>query len=158
MKDHQCGPLGSYSILLGVVFKKEGVVGPCLLVLASVPLSCPLPKMCLMPPVTCISSNDPAFAGLFARLNPSSEEDRPSATEVIDDFEGEQETLLPPSPGTEDADDVDDDLDEPEAGADMGTNMDKAGDSAFARLEDAVRNASKGVTEGTDAEYRRFVE
>ena len=79
-------------------------------------------------------------------------------TEVIDDFEGEQETLLPCSPGAEDPDDVDEaDNDEAEISGDTATNANKREDSAFAKLEDTVRNASKGVTEGTDAEYRRFV-
>jgi hypothetical protein len=93
--------------------------------------------------------SNPQFAGLLQRLSPDKEDDVPSATEVVDDYEGEQETLdLQSSLGGED--DPDD--------SDSEDGEEDAGDEAnvgFSGLEDVVKNASKGVTEGTDGEYKR---
>jgi hypothetical protein len=99
------------------------------------------------PPSDNLLSN-PAFAGLFQRLSPDKEDDVPSATEVVDDYEGEQETL---------------DLQSNTQAGDNGGEGDEDGDEdigdevsgGFSGLEDVVKNASKGVTEGTDGEYRR---
>ena len=37
--------------------------------------------------------SDPTFAGLFLVLNPEDESEQPSATQIVDDYEAEQETL-----------------------------------------------------------------
>jgi hypothetical protein len=92
----------------------------------------------------------PLLAGLRQTLNPENEDDEPSATEISDDCDGEQETIdLQTSESLcEDSDnDSDDDEDED----------DKQTHAEFAKLADVVKNASKGVTEGTDSEYRRFL-
>jgi hypothetical protein len=89
-------------------------------------------------------ANDPAVAGLLSTLNPEKEEEQPIATEVVDDYEAEQETLLSNSINNEDNEDHEDHED----------SEDKE-DTEFPQLEDTIRNASKGVTEGTDSEYRR---
>jgi hypothetical protein len=61
----------------------------------------------------------------------------------VDDYEGEQETLdLQNSTGDDSGEDVDEDADDE---ASVG----------FSGLKDVVKNASKGITEGTDAEYKR---
>jgi hypothetical protein len=96
------------------------------------------------------SPSDPAFAGLFATLHPDNEAERPSTTEVIDDYEGEQETLLSCCADVEPGDEEED----------LGMDIDDDGDmenNGFLQLNNTVRNASKGVTEGTDAEYKRSV-
>lgn len=92
--------------------------------------------------------SNPQFAGLFQRLSPDKEDDVSSATEIVDDFEGEQETLdLQSSAGDNSGEDDPDDNDSEDGDeASMG----------FSGLEDVVKNASKGVMEGTDGEYRRF--
>jgi hypothetical protein len=98
-------------------------------------------------PVQC-SLDDPAFAGLFATLHPANEEEQPSATQIIDDYEGEQETLLSHCADIEPSDEEED----------CSMNVDDKGEiTGFSQLNDTVRNASKGVTEGTDAEYKRSV-
>jgi hypothetical protein len=98
--------------------------------------------------------SNPQFAGLFQTLS-LDKDDVPSATEVVDDYEGEQEMLdLQNSAGNSDntgEDDTDDN--------DNGDHEEEAGDKAsvgFSGLKDVVKNASKGITEGTDAEYRRY--
>ena len=79
--------------------------------------------------------------------------DVPSAAEVVDDYEGEQETLdlqINTGDGSTDSEDSDDE--------DDSSDDENAGDEAslgFLGLKDVVKNASKGVTEGTDSEYRR---
>jgi hypothetical protein len=82
---------------------------------------------------------NPQFAGLFQRLSPDKEDDVPSATEVVDDYEGEQETLDLQTSACDDND--------LENGEEVSAGV--------SELEDVVKNASKGVTEGTDGEYRR---
>jgi hypothetical protein len=90
---------------------------------------------------------NPQFAGLFQRLSPE-EEDVPSAAEVVDDYEGEQETLdLQNGTGDNCRDSEDDDDSEEDPGEEESVG--------FSGLENVVKNASKGVTEGTDGEYRR---
>jgi hypothetical protein len=93
---------------------------------------------------------NPQFAGLFQRLSPGMDsEDLPSAAEVVDDYEGEQETLdLQNGTGDNCSEDDDDDQDNEE---DSGEEE----SAGFSGLQDVVKNASKGVTEGTDGEYRR---
>ena len=98
-----------------------------------------------------LSNLNPLFAGLFQRVSPDKEEDVPSAAEVVDDYEGEQETLdlqnsTSDNHGEADADDNDSDNEE---------DTDDEASVGFSGLEDVVKNASKGVTEGTDGEYRR---
>ena len=113
----------------------------------------------LQPLMASLSSEDellsnPQFAGLFRRLN-MDQDDVPSATEVVDDYEGEQESIDLQNSGDiraeENADDDDSDLDSEDSDED-------AGDEAsiqFSGLEDVVKNASKGITDGTEGEYRR---
>ena len=98
--------------------------------------------------------SNPQYSGLFQRLSPDKEDDVPNATEVEDDYEGEQETLdlqnsvlAGDNHGEDDADDVDSEDGEGDAGDEASMQ--------FSGLEDVVKNASKGVTEGTDGEYRR---
>ena len=87
--------------------------------------------------------SNPQFAGLFQRLN-LDQDDVPSAAEVVDDFEGEQETIDLQNIGEENSDEEDSHGD--------------AGDEAimkYSGLEDIIKSASKGITEGTEGEYRR---
>ena len=104
-----------------------------------------------------LSNLNPQLAGLFQRVSPDKEEDVSSAAEVVDDYEGEQETLdLQNGTGDnlnqgEDDSDVDDN-DNEDAEADDEVSVGISG------LKDVVKNASKGVTEGTDGEYRRSEE
>jgi hypothetical protein len=92
--------------------------------------------------------SSPQFAGLFQRLSPDKEGDVPSATEVVDDYEGEQETLDLQNSGEDDANDKDAE----DAGGEDARDEVSVG---FSGLEDVVKNASKGVTEGTDSEYKK---
>ena len=78
----------------------------------------------------------------------------PSAAEVVDDYKGEQETLDLQS-GTGEIDEDNADINN-EEGEDDDSGDEDAGDEAsvgFSGLKDVVKNASKGVTEGTDGEY-----
>lgn len=96
--------------------------------------------------------SNPQFAGLFQRLSPDKEDDVPSATEVVDDYEGEQETLdLQSSAGDNSGEHDPDDSDSEDGEEDAGDEA----NVGFSGLEDVVKNASKGVTEGTDGEYKR---
>jgi hypothetical protein len=97
-----------------------------------------------------LSDLNPQFAGLFQRLSPDKEEDVPSAAEVVDDYEGEQETLDLQN-GTGDNCGEDDDQNNDDSEEDPGEEE----SVGFSGLEDVVKKASKGVTEGTDGEYRR---
>ena len=94
-------------------------------------------------------SINPQFAGLFRRLS-LEKDDVPSAAEVVDDYEAEQETIDLQNSGG--------DLDGGEENADDSNSEDDEGDEASAGLsglEDVLKNASKGITEGTEGEYRR---
>ena len=98
-------------------------------------------------------SSDPTFAGLFLVLNLEDESEQPSATEIVDDYKAEQETLdlhgdTDSSAHLEGDGDEDDDARNDE-------DMDKAS-GGFSQLQETVKNASKGVTEGADGEYWRF--
>jgi hypothetical protein len=114
----------------------------------------PLATIMASPPSDDSLLCDPQFAGLFQRLNVDAS-DVPSAAEVVDDYEGEQETLdLQSSTGENNEDDADNDSEDEED----DSSEEDAGDEAsvgFTRLKNVVKNASKGVTEGTDSEYRR---
>ena len=87
-----------------------------------------------------LSGDNPDFAGLFATLNV---DEQPSATAIVDDYEAEQEAILSYGTGTESIND------EPseEEGA--------VGDD-ISQLQNTVKNASKGVTEGTHDGYKRY--
>jgi hypothetical protein len=92
--------------------------------------------------------SDPQFAGLFQTLSMDKDaSDVPSAAEIVDDYEGEQETLDLQSSNAEDGEEDDDDSSDDDAGDEESAE--------FSGLKDVVKNASKGVTEGTDNEYRR---
>jgi hypothetical protein len=91
--------------------------------------------------------SDPTFAGLFSALNPENDTEQPSATQIVDDYEAEQDTF---------------DL---HGGANVNSSAPSSNDKdmgkassgpEFSELQETVKNASKGVTEGTDGEYRRF--
>ena len=86
-------------------------------------------------PVAAIMSTglQPQFAALYEIVNPSDTSDKPEDLEIMDDLEGEQETVVPSS--TE------------EAGHSDDTHM--------SDLQDALLLVSKGVSEGTDASYQR---
>jgi negative regulator of genetic competence, sporulation and motility len=100
----------------------------------------------------------PLLAGLRQMLNPENEDDEPSATEISDDREGEQETIdIQTSEGLcEDGGDDSDDEDGNDSSNDEEDKDVKQMHAEFVELADVVKNASKGVTEGTDGEYRRF--
>ena len=105
-------------------------------------------------------SSNPQLAGLFQTLSMDKDAgDVPSAAEVVDDYEGEQETLdLQISTGDNDEDDADNDSEDGKDDVYNNNGDEDAGDQAnagFLGLKDVVKNASKGVTEGTDGEYRR---
>ena len=72
------------------------------------------------------------------------QDDVPSAAEVEDDVEGQQETIDLQNMGEENADDNED---EEDAGGEASMR--------YLVLEDVVKSASKGITEGTEDEYRR---
>jgi hypothetical protein len=91
-----------------------------------------------------VLSDNPDFTGLFATLNPFNEDEQPSATAIVDDYEAEQEALLSYGTGTEGTDDA--------GNGEGGTGV--ADD--ISQLQNTVKNASKGVTEGTDDGYRRY--
>ena len=94
---------------------------------------------------------NPEFAGLFRTLS-FDKDDVPSAAEVVDDYEGEQETLdLQNNAGDNGGEDDADDNSSEDANEDAGDEA----SVGFSGLKDVVKNASKGITEGTDAEYRR---
>lgn len=71
-------------------------------------------------------ANDPAFAGVAQVYNQTISS--LDRDEIDDDISGEQETVMNPN----------------------------AEAARFAQLEDAVLEASKGVGEGTDGEYKRY--
>ena len=75
----------------------------------------------------------PAFAGLHSVLN-STSDGRPEPDDIIDDINGKQETL-------------------PDLTPDDATPSDS--DTLISQWRTSVTGASKGVTEKTDAEYRR---
>lgn len=85
----------------------------------------------------------PEFAGIHRAINPPDSEEwaQPLPGEVDDDRDGEQETFPDKEPSIED----------PEAMV-----IDEANQDQMAELQSSLLNASKGVTEGTDAEYRRY--
>jgi hypothetical protein len=78
------------------------------------------------------------FAGVFQAINPSNDWECPREEEVTDDVEGEQETLP--------------DEHKSAHSKNEGSSADRG---AMAQLQDSLLNVSKGVTEGTDNEYRR---
>lgn len=73
----------------------------------------------------------PDLAGLFESINPTNHKEKPGTFDVEDDLEGEQETL--PGPDSEVAQDA--------------MQLDE--------LLTTIGEASKGVSEATDADYRR---
>lgn len=89
-----------------------------------------------------------AFAGVFKAMKPPAGE-QVTELEIADDVEGEQEALpnLPLSESNgEDYDPEDENV---EASGNYGTPQ-------MAELRNSLLNASKGVTEGTDEQYRRY--
>jgi hypothetical protein len=73
------------------------------------------------------------LAGLLQVINPSNASEKPEELEVMDDLEGEQQTLPNNS------------LSSQQGGA----------EAHMSQLQDTLLQASKGVTEGTDAAYQR---
>jgi len=82
----------------------------------------------------------PGFTGVFQAIN----EEKPAEGDVADDVEGEQETI----PNIELGDYA------------ASTNAKGEGTSAngeqMSHLQNSLRDASKGVSEGTDSEYKRL--
>jgi hypothetical protein len=96
-----------------------------------------------------LSLSDPQFAGLFQTLSVDKDSgDVPSAAEIVDDYEGEQEALDLQS-GSLNDEDAEDDNDSSDGDAGDEESV------GFSGLKEVLKNASKGVTEGTDSEYRR---
>lgn len=84
----------------------------------------------------------PAFAGVFQAINPANEWERPRDEEVMDDVEGEQETM----PDHEPQDELVGEIQSEGFSADGGQ---------MSQLKGTLLHVSKGVSEGTDGEYRR---
>ena len=87
-----------------------------------------------MPEIT-----SPQFSGVLGAIQPVNEWEKPQQVEIENDVEGERETL-PMAPGDLSSEDIE----KLPAGADVS------------QLQASLLDASKGVTDGTDAEYRRF--
>jgi hypothetical protein len=126
----------------------------------------------------------PEYAGILRALRPVATdiddwncptEDGPGQEEIEDDIEGEQETLafdnLPAlvAPDVNDDNDDNDNEDDNEdaasatgdSDADVDSDLDGAmedsdGDAKMSDLRAVIKEASKGVVEGTDAEYKRY--
>jgi hypothetical protein len=77
----------------------------------------------------------PVLSGLRNVLEPLDKSDKPSEIDVGDDVEAEQETFSAPA------------LNAPEP-LDSIPNLDA--------MKAALKDVSKGVTEGTDLEYKRY--
>jgi hypothetical protein len=82
------------------------------------------------------------FAGVFQAISPSNDWEKHEALEIEDDVEGEQETFMGPDATA----DEDENVAGPNAAADEGK---------VAQLKAVLLNASKGVIDHTDEEYRR---
>jgi hypothetical protein len=80
--------------------------------------------------------NGPKFAGVFRAISPSNDWEKPDDVEIEDDVEGEQETF---------------------AGPDATTDEEETEEAKVTRLKAFLLNASKGVTDRTDEEYRRCI-
>jgi hypothetical protein len=76
------------------------------------------------------------FPGLLQAISPADDWEKPEELEVVDDLEGEQQTLLGAALEDDEAEDPD-------------------GDAQMSDLHNVLLQASKGVTEGTDAGYQR---
>ena len=79
----------------------------------------------------------PAFAALYQAIHAPDNDDTPNADEITDDIEAEGETL------PEDF--------EPEEDTDASGAFD------VSQLQEFLLDASKGVSNETDKEYKRFV-
>lgn len=108
----------------------------------------------------------PEYAGVMHAIRPvaaddwdSPSEDEPGQDEIEDDMEGEQETitfdnlsaLAPP-------DDDDGDVDDEDTESAMGDLDDLDGDTKMKDLCSVIQEASTGVVESTDAEYKRYIQ
>lgn len=82
----------------------------------------------------------PAFAGVRRFAAPPDAESS-EEQEAQDDLEGEKDLIFPSLP-------------EDTLANNLGSSSCKSGTS-FAKLQDSILQASKGVTEGTDQEYMR---
>ncbi|KAH7903548.1 hypothetical protein BJ138DRAFT_1107580 [Hygrophoropsis aurantiaca] len=76
------------------------------------------------------------FAGVLEAINPHDNEERPVQDEVDDDIDAEQATLT----------------ETPTLGGDAGGTSHR-----FTQIQATLLEASKGVTEGTDLEYKRLM-
>jgi hypothetical protein len=83
----------------------------------------------------------PAFAGVRCFVAPP-ESDSIEEQEAEDDLEGEKDLIFPTT--CQDA-----------SGEDKNISSSSKPTPSFAKLQDTVLQASKGVTEGTDNEYMR---
>jgi hypothetical protein len=84
-----------------------------------------------------MSSDVPqVFAALYQAIHVPAEDDRPHADEVTDDIEAEGETIP-----------ADAELEDP----------DSLGGFDVSKLQESLLEASKGVNNDTDKEYRRYI-
>jgi len=71
------------------------------------------------------------FAGIYKVLNPPDNQEKPEALEVLDDLEGEQQTMF------------------------QTTQEQDSEDIHMSDVQESLLQASKGVSESTDSGYQR---
>jgi hypothetical protein len=105
----------------------------------------------------------PEYVGILRAIRPvpaddwdSPAEDDPGQDEIDDDIEGERETLAFDDPLDLVLSDDDDDDDDAEDDESDSAEEDLDGDAKMNDLRAVIQEASKGVVESTDAEYRRY--
>ncbi|KAF7357671.1 hypothetical protein MSAN_01363700 [Mycena sanguinolenta] len=103
----------------------------------------------------------PQYAGVLGVLRPvvaddwdSPIEDGPAQDEIDDDIEGEQQTMEFDDHEVPDL--VYDSDDEDSEDEDSDADCDSDGDAKMKDLKAVIKEASKGVVESTDAEYKRL--
>lgn len=95
------------------------------------------------------------FIGLSLALAPTNEWEQPGIDEITDDIEGEQDALLTFKVGSINKEDVNSELDGDSKGQTLGGPS--TGISKLEALNNTLLNASKGVSDKTDGEYKGFV-
>ena len=71
------------------------------------------------------------FAGVYQVLNPPNDQEKPEALEVLDDLEGEQQTMF------------------------QTAQEQESEDVHMSDVQESLLQASKGVSESTDSGYQR---
>jgi hypothetical protein len=102
----------------------------------------------------------PEYVGILRAIRPvpaddwdSPAEDEPGQDEIDGDIEGERETLAFDDPLDLVPSDDDDDAEDDESDS---AEEDLDGDTKMNDLRAVIQEASKGVVESTDVEYRRY--